>query len=71
MNKEESEYFSGEHDLTNDSETVTFKSKIAGVGIPEPRFYYRISVGLLDFDLGILTLETPVDFSNETFSHIR
>ena len=71
MNKEESEYFSGEHDLTNDSETVTFKSKIAGVGISEPRFYYRISAGSLDFDLGILTLETPVDFSNETFSHIR
>ena len=57
--------------MTNDSETVTFKSKIAGIGIPEPRFYYRIAVGSLDYDLGILTLETPIDFSNETFSHIR
>ena len=71
MNIKNSDNFPGEHDLTNDSETVTFKSKIAGVGISEPRFYYRISAGSLDFDLGILTLETPVDFSNETFSHIR
>ena len=64
-------YFSGEHDLTNDSETVTFQSKIAGVGISHPRFYYRISVGVLNFDVGILTLETPIDFRNETYSHIR
>ena len=63
--------FSGEHDLRNGSETVTFQSKIAGVGISHPRFYYRISVGEISYDVGLLTLETPIDFSNETYSHIR
>ena len=64
-------YFPGEHDLKNDSETVTFQSKILGVDISHPKFYYRLSSGYIEYDVGILTLETPVDFSNDTFSHIR
>ena len=64
-----SEYFSGEHDVEDDSETVTFKSKAEGIS--HPRFYYRLSLGEIDYDVGLLTLETPIDFTNETFSHIR
>ena len=54
-----------------DSETVTFQSKIVGVQFSHPKFYYRKSVGVIKYDIGLLTLETPIDFSNETFSHIR
>ena len=64
-----SEYSSGEHDIEDGSETVTFKSK--AVGISHPRFYFRLSEGELEYDVGILTLETPIDFDNKTFSHIR
>ena len=41
------------------------------MGIPHPNFYYRLSEGQIKYDVALLTLETPVDFSNETFSHIR
>ena len=61
--------FSGEHDVEDDSEAVTFKSKAEGIS--HPRFYYRLSLGEIDYDVGLLTLETPIDFTNETFSHIR
>ena len=71
MNIKKSDYFSGEHNLTNDSETVTFQSKIVGVELSHPKFYYELSNDILNYDVGILTLETPIDFSNETFSHIR
>ena len=64
-----SKCFSGEHDIEDDSETVTFKSKAEG--ILHPRFYFRRSLGEIDYDVGLLTLETPIDFTNETFSHIR
>ena len=62
-------YFSGEHDIEDDSETVTFTSKAEGIS--HPRFYYRLSSGEIYYDVGLLTLETPIDFTNETFSHIR
>ena len=69
--KYNTKYFPGEHDQMNDSETVTFKSKIVGVDFLHPKFYYRLSLGVIKYDIGLLTLETPIDFSNETFSHIR
>ena len=69
--KYNTKYFPGEHDQMNDSETVTFKSKIVGVDFLHPKFYYRLSRGVIKYDIGLLTLETPVDFSDETFSHIR
>ena len=62
-------YFSGEHDIEDDSETVTFESKAEGIS--HPRFYYRLSLGEIFYDLALLTLDTPIDFTNETFSHIR
>ena len=63
--------FSGEHDLRNGSETITFQSKIVGVELSHPWFNYQLSRGVISNDVGLLTLETPIDFSNKTFSHIR
>ena len=60
---------SGEHDTEVSNETVTFTSK--AVGATHPNFFYRLSTGTIKFDVALLTLETPIDFSNETFSHIR
>ena len=54
-----------------DSETVIFKSKIVGVDFSHPKFHWRLYRGEIKYDIGLLTLETPIDFSNETFSHIR
>ena len=62
-------YFTGEHDIEDDSESVTFESK--AVGISHPKFFNRLSSGEIVFDVGLLILETPIDFSNATFSHIR
>ena len=62
-------YFSGEHDILDDSETVTFKSRAEGIS--HPRFFYRLTRGKVEYDVGLLTLETPVDFTNKKFSHIR
>ena len=61
--------YTGEHDIADTNETVTFKSK--AVGISHPRFYFRPSSGVIKYNVALLTLETPIDFSNETFSHIR
>ena len=66
-----SECFPGEHDIEDGYETVTFESKVVGIPQPHPRMYYRISTGDLEFDVGILTLETPVNFSDPKFDHIR
>ena len=62
-------YHPGEHDIQDDSETVTFRSKV--VGISHPLFYYRLSAGEIQYDIGLLTMETPIDFSNKSYSHIR
>ena len=64
-------WISGEHDREVDNETLTFKSKAVGVGIHHPQFFYRLSTGEIKYDIGLITLETPVDFSNKSFSHIR
>ena len=62
-------YYPGEHDIQDDSETVTFRSK--AVGISHPLFYYRLSAGEIQYDIGLITMETSVDFSNKSYSHIR
>ena len=69
--KENVENFSGEHDLRNGSETITFQSKIVGVELSHPWFNYQLSRGVISNDVGLLTLETPIDFNDKTFSHIR
>ena len=60
----------GEHDTEDDTETVTFQSK-AVERETHSRFFIRRSRGQIKYDVGLLTLETPIDFSDETFSHIR
>ena len=67
--KYNSECFSGEHDIEDGTETVNFKSKT--VGLPHPWLFYRLSSGDLDYDVGLLTLETPLNFTDPTFAHIR
>ena len=64
--------FSGDHDLDDDTETVEFLSKALKTGLDvHPKFFLSRSRGVIKYDVGLLTLETPVDFTNETFSHIR
>ena len=64
--------YPGEHDIDDDTETVTFQSKADETELrTHPRFFIRLSRGQIKYDVGLLTLETPIDFSNSTFSHIR
>ena len=62
----------GEHDTEDDTEAVTFQSKADETELrTHPRFFIRISRGQIKYDVGLLTLENPVDFSDQRFSHIR
>ena len=62
----------GEHDMENENETVTFRSKaVRTLQLTHPNFYIRRARGKLDYDVGLLTLETPIDFRNKTYNHIR
>ena len=62
--------FLGEHDIEDGSETVTFKSKAINA-IVHDLLYWRISSGDLEYDVGMVTLETPVNFADPKFNHIR
>ena len=65
-------YFPGEHDLDDETETVKFQTKALKAEFEvHPKFFLNRYGGLIKYDVGILTLETPVDFTNKTFSHIR
>ena len=65
-------YFPGEHDLDDDTETVKFQTKALSAELDvHPKFFLSRSRGVIKYDVGLLTLETPVDFTNKTFSHIR
>ena len=62
----------GEHDLTDDSETVTVVSKVkATTRKKHPQFYIRRAEGISKFDVALLELETPLDFGEKNISHIR
>ena len=66
------EYFTGDHDLEDDTETVIFQTKALRAELDvHPKFFLSRSRGVIKYDVGLITLETPVDFTNETFSHIR
>ena len=63
---------SGEHDIDDDTETVTFKSKAVETEFRvHERFFIRISRGQIKYDVALLTLENPIDFTDPTVSHIR
>ena len=60
----------GEHDLSDDTETRTFVSKaVTREARAHPHFFIRPGQGKVKFDIGLLMLETPVDF--EKYPHIR
>ena len=60
----------GEHDVSDRYETATHISKAIVREIEKhPRFYIRRALGVIKYDIALLTLEQPVDFSR--FSHIR
>ena len=61
---------SGDHDLTREDETETFITRSVTREIEKhPKFYIRRGQGVLKYDVAILTLENPVDFTR--FPHIR
>ena len=60
----------GEHDLSDDTETRTFVSKaVTREARAHPHFFIRPGQGKVKFDIGLLMLETPVDF--DKYPHIR
>ena len=62
----------GEHDLSDDSETVTVVTKAKRTERKKhPKFFIRLSEGKLNYDVGLLELEFPIDFSQSNMSHIR
>ena len=65
-------YFPGDHDLTEETETIKFQSKALRTELDvHPKFFLSRSLGVINYDVGLLTLQTPVDFTNKRFSHIR
>ena len=66
------QYLTGDHDLEDNSETVTIQTKAVVTELEaHPRFFLRRSTGVIKYDVGLLTLETPIDFKDKTLSHIR
>ena len=60
----------GEHDLSDDRESRTFVSKAVTREVrAHPHFFIRAGQGKVKFDIGLLMLETPVDF--DKYPHIR
>ena len=67
-----SQWCAGEHDITDDSETVTVVSKAKpSERHRHPKFFIRRSEGKSNYDVAILELETPLDFTQGNISHIR
>ena len=64
--------FPGEHDISDESEAVTFvtKAKYLETEIHR-RFYIRRGQGKVKYDVAILELENPVNFTNPRLEHIR
>ena len=64
--------FPGEHDISDESEAETFitKAKYLETEI-HPRFFIRRARGTVKYDVAILELENPVDFTNPRLQHIR
>ena len=62
--------FLGEHNLTDQSDSVTFVSKAKRTeNEKHPQFFIKQAEGILKYDVAILELETPIDFRN--YPHIR
>ena len=65
-------FFSGEHDVSDEYETQTFVTKANPLEIVVPRrFYIRPGQGTIIYDVAILVMENPVDFTNPRLRHIR
>ena len=64
-------HFPGEHDLDDETETVKFQTKALRAELDVHPKFFLSRYGVIKYDVGLLTLETPVDFTNKTFSHIR
>ena len=70
--KKISKYFTGDHDLEDATETEVFQTKALSTELEvHPKFFLSRSRGVIKFDVGLLTLTKPVDFTDKTFSHIR
>ena len=60
----------GDHDVSKLYETVNFTTKAIDTELEKhPRFFIRRGRGQIKYDIAILTLERPVDFTQ--FPHIR
>ena len=64
--------FPGEHDISDESEAVTFITKAKPYRTQKHgKFYIRRARGTVKYDVAILELENPVDFTNPRLRHIR
>ena len=61
---------SGEHDVSKSLDTEIFKAKVLKTGqTKHPLYYSRQSIGTMKFDIALLELERPVNFTK--FDKIR
>ena len=67
--EEKNKTVKGEHDVSRQYETVTHTSKVLELKLKHPRFFIRRGLGVIKYDIALLTLEQPVDFTQ--FPHIR
>ena len=66
--------FIGEHDISSEYETPTFTFVTRAKPFrtqKHGKFYYRPARGTLIYDVAILELENPVNFTNPRLEHIR
>ena len=64
--------FSGEHSLTDDSETMTVIRKANTTGRKKhPRFFIKADSGELKYDVALLELENPLVFGQNNIPQIR
>ena len=57
--------------MDDETETVKFQTKALKAELDVHPKFFLSRYGVIKYDVGLLTLETPVDFNNKTFSHIR
>ena len=57
--------------MDDETETVKFQTKALKAELDVHPKFFLSRYGVIKYDVGLLTLETPVDFTNKTFSHIR
>ena len=70
--KRENVHCSGEHDISDEHEAETIITKaISWKTQIHRKFYIRLAQGTIKYDVAILEMENPVNFTDHRLRHIR